>query len=133
MLLNRILRDKGTPVYTIHAEVKAALISIILWISSNAQLRKGDILPFKRTVIRDVAARTSCRGNIAGREGWLGCQQIAGSRDEIGTLPYRPLRVYCLLLPVPISTRLLWQPDETRYAEISEKCWHPATGLCPIC
>lgn len=34
---------------------------------------------------------------------------------------------------LPISTRLLWQPDETRYAEISRKSWHPATGLCPIC
>ncbi len=31
---------------------------------------------------------------------------------------------------LPIGARLLWQPDETRYAEISEKCYQ-ATGFVP--
>ncbi len=46
------------PVYAVSAEVEGCAYRRDLW-SPTASGRR-DILPFKRTVIRDVAARTSC-------------------------------------------------------------------------
>lgn len=60
-LLNRIQRDKGTPVYTIHAEVEGcAYQHNFVDLLKRAAQEGVTFLPFKRTVIRDVAARTSC-------------------------------------------------------------------------
>ncbi len=39
-----------------------------------------DILPFSELLSETLPLGQVVRGNIAGREGWLGCQQIAGSR-----------------------------------------------------
>lgn len=82
-LLNRIQRDKGTPVYTIHAEVegcawhhdfvdllkRAAHEGITFCPLSDLLPTSPDALPLGQIV----------RGSIPGREGWLGCQQTVSA------------------------------------------------------
>lgn len=78
-LLSRIHEDRGTPVYTIHAEVeggvchrdftqlleRAADEGIAFCPLSELLPATAEILPVGKIV----------RGTIPGREGWLGCQQ----------------------------------------------------------
>ena len=78
-ILSRIQRDTGTPVYTIHAEVEGGA-----WHSQFEELLQraadagitfcplGDLLPEDRNTLPPGEI---IRGHIAGREGWLGCQQ----------------------------------------------------------
>ncbi|EPJ5578365.1 4-deoxy-4-formamido-L-arabinose-phosphoundecaprenol deformylase [Citrobacter farmeri] len=78
-ILSRMQQDTGTPVYTIHAEVEGGA-----WHSQFEDLLQraaeagitfcplGDLLPADLNTLPSGAI---VRGNIAGREGWLGCQQ----------------------------------------------------------
>lgn len=80
-LLNRILRDKGTPVYTIHAEVEGcAYQHNFVDLLKRAAQEGVTFCPLSELLSGMLPLGQVVRGNIAGREGWLGCQQIAGSR-----------------------------------------------------
>ncbi len=80
-LLNRILRDKGTPVYTIHAEVEGcAYQHNFVDLLKRAAQEGVTFCPLSELLSETLPLGQVVRGNIAGREGWLGCQQIAGSR-----------------------------------------------------
>ena len=82
-LLERIRQDTGTPVYTIHAEVEggayAEQFDYLLTLAAQQEIRfcpLGQLLPddFRQLPVGKVV-----RGEIAGREGWLGCQQLLSS------------------------------------------------------
>ncbi len=80
-LLNRILRDKGMPVYTIHAEVEGcAYQHNFVDLLKRAAQEGVTFCPLSELLSGTLLLGQVVRGNIAGREGWLGCQQIAGSR-----------------------------------------------------
>lgn len=80
-LLNRILRDKGMPVYTIHAEVEGCAYQHNFVDLLKRAAREGvTFCPLSELLSGTLPLGQVVRGNIAGREGWLGCQQIAGSR-----------------------------------------------------
>lgn len=78
-ILSRMQRDTGTPVYTIHAEVEGGA-----WHSQFEELLQraadagitfcplGELLPDD---CNTLPPGEIIRGNIAGREGWVGCQQ----------------------------------------------------------
>ena len=79
-LLDCIHRDKGTPVYTIHAEVEgivcARQFDELLTMAEQEEIRfcpLSQLLPddFSRLPTGKVV-----RGELAGREGWLGRQQL---------------------------------------------------------
>ena len=78
-ILSRIQRDTGTPVYTIHAEVEGGAwhrqFEELLQRAADAGITfcpLGDLLPEDRNTLPPGEI---IRGHIAGREGWLGCQQ----------------------------------------------------------
>ena len=82
-LLEQIRKDTGTPVYTIHAEVEggayAEQFDYLLTLAAQQEIRfcpLGQLLPddFRQLPVGKVV-----RGEIAGREGWLGCQQLMSS------------------------------------------------------
>lgn len=80
-LLNRILRDKGTLIYTIHAEVEGcAYQHNFVDLLKRATQEGVTFCPLSELLSETLPLGQVVRGNIAGREGWLGCQQIAGSR-----------------------------------------------------
>ncbi len=79
-LLNRILRDKGMPVYTIYAEVEGCAYQHNFADPETGSPGRRDILPFKR-----IRYQGRCRSGKAFAEILLAvkagcCQQIAGSR-----------------------------------------------------
>lgn len=79
-LLNRIQRDKGTPAYTIHAEVEGcAYQHNFVDLLKRAAQEGVTFCPLSELLSGTLPLGQVVRGNIAGREGWLGCQQIAGS------------------------------------------------------
>lgn len=78
-LLSRILMSEGTPVYTIHAEVEGIAwhrnFEDLLIRAAEAGITfcpLGDLLP---ATPEALPVGKIGRGKIAGREGWLGCQQ----------------------------------------------------------
>ncbi len=80
-ILSRIQRDKGTPVYTIHAEVEGIAFQQqfddLLIRAADAGITfcpLGELLPDD---ISTLPTGQIVRGKIPGREGWLGCQQPA--------------------------------------------------------
>ena len=96
-LLNRILRDKGTPVYTIHAEVEGcAYQHNFVDLLKRAAQEGVTFCPYQRRCRSDKLFAEILPDVKAG---WV-ANKLRVVADEIGTLPYRPLRVYCLLLPV---------------------------------
>lgn len=78
-LLSRISMSEGTPVYTIHAEVEGIAhhqeFEDLLIRAAAAGITfcpLGDLLP---ATPEALPVGKIVRGKIAGREGWLGCQQ----------------------------------------------------------
>ncbi|AOV97310.1 4-deoxy-4-formamido-L-arabinose-phosphoundecaprenol deformylase [Edwardsiella hoshinae] len=78
-ILAKMLADRGVPVYTIHAEVegiaKQAQFAELLAMARAEQIEfcpLGDLLPDD---ITQLPSGRVVRATLAGREGWLGCQQ----------------------------------------------------------
>lgn len=83
-ILARMQRDPGTPVYTIHAEVEGCAyrsqFEDLIQRAIDAGITfcpLGDLLPDDR---QTLPPGQIVRGKIAGREGWLGCQQSVSIR-----------------------------------------------------
>ncbi len=89
------------PVYTIHAEVEGCAYQHNFVDLLNGAAQEGvTFCPLANCYQR------RCRSDKLFAEilpdvkaGWV-ANKLRVVADEIGTLPYRPLRVYCLLLPV---------------------------------
>lgn len=82
-IISRMLQDKGTPVYTIHAEVEGIvhqpLFEDLLVRARDAGITfcpLGELLPASP---ESLPLGQIVRGHIPGREGWLGCQQAASA------------------------------------------------------
>lgn len=81
-LVDCIHQDKGTPVYTIHAEVEGIAFSRqfeeLLVMAAEEGIR---FCPLSQLLPADVSVLPTgrvVRGNVAGREGWIGCEQRPG-------------------------------------------------------
>lgn len=80
-ILNVMHQASQTPVYTVHAEVEGiACLSVFTELLAMACREDivfcplGDLLPDNQTTLPSGSV---VRGQLAGREGWLGCQQTA--------------------------------------------------------
>ncbi|UAY96357.1 4-deoxy-4-formamido-L-arabinose-phosphoundecaprenol deformylase [Dickeya dadantii] len=78
-ILDKIHQDQGTPVYTIHAEVEGIVMSDqfseLLALAEQEGIRfcpLSELLPEDTTTL---PVGRVVRGSLAGRDGWLGCQQ----------------------------------------------------------
>lgn len=78
-ILDKIHHDQGTPVYTIHAEVEGIVMSDqfseLLALAEQEGIRfcpLSELLPDDTTTL---PVGRVVRGSLAGRDGWLGCQQ----------------------------------------------------------
>lgn len=81
-LIEQIKQATGTPVYTIHAEVEGIAqretFRQLLLLAEKERIRfcpLGELLPEDLTTL---PTGTLVRGTLAGREGWLGRQQLTG-------------------------------------------------------
>ncbi len=97
-----MLQDKGTPVYTIHAEVEGIvhqpLFEDLLVRARDAGITfcpLGELLP---TSPESLPLGQIVRGHIPGREGWLGANRQRAPHDEIDTLLSGFRRIYRALL-----------------------------------
>jgi len=82
-ILNRMHRGSGTPVYTIHAEVEG-IIGAEGFDELLGMAAREDIVfcPLSQLLPEDISTLPPgkvVRGEVAGREGWLGCQQLLSS------------------------------------------------------
>ncbi|KDE36466.1 4-deoxy-4-formamido-L-arabinose-phosphoundecaprenol deformylase [Kosakonia radicincitans] len=82
-ILDCIHSDNGTPVYTIHAEVEGIIgadgFDELLTMATREQIV---FCPLSQLLPDDVATLPVgkvVRGEVVGREGWLGCQQLLSS------------------------------------------------------
>ncbi|BAE75117.1 putative 4-deoxy-4-formamido-L-arabinose-phosphoundecaprenol deformylase ArnD [Sodalis glossinidius str. 'morsitans'] len=79
-ILDSIKADRGTPVYTIHAEVEGiALSGMFQELLSMAVAEGIRFCPLRELLPQDTAALPVgqvVRGEIPGREGWVGCQRL---------------------------------------------------------
>lgn len=78
-ILDKIHQDQGTPVYTIHAEVEGIIFSDLFDQLLTQAASEGICFCPLSDLLPDETAHLPhgkiVRGEIAGREGWLGCQQ----------------------------------------------------------
>lgn len=80
-ILARIAAQKGTPVYTVHAEVEGmvqrAAFSALLTQARERGIRFCPLSELLPCEIAQLPVGSVTRGSINGREGWLGCQRPA--------------------------------------------------------
>lgn len=78
-IIDRIKQDRGTPVYTIHAEVEGIVMSNMFSELLTLAEKEGiQFCPLGELLPENLASLPSgkiVRGSLPGREGWLGCQQ----------------------------------------------------------
>lgn len=82
-LLDCIHRDKGTPVYTIHAEVEgiayADQFDALLTMAEEEEIQFCPLSQLLPADFSELPSGKVVRGELAGREGWLGREQLLGS------------------------------------------------------
>ena len=82
-ILDRMKQDRGTPVYTIHAEVEGiAMGDIFSELLMRAEQEGIQFCPLSELLPEDLSCLPTgkiVRGSLPGREGWIGCQQSAES------------------------------------------------------
>ncbi|ACS87770.1 4-deoxy-4-formamido-L-arabinose-phosphoundecaprenol deformylase [Musicola paradisiaca] len=78
-ILDKIHQDKGTPVYTIHAEVEGIVMSEqfneLLALAEQEGIRFCPLSELLPDDLSSLPVGRVVRGSLAGRDGWLGCQQ----------------------------------------------------------
>lgn len=79
-LLEQIRKDTGTPVYTIHAEVEGGVCAeqfdYLLTLAAQQEILFCPLSQLLPDDFRQLPVGKVVRGELAGREGWLGCQQL---------------------------------------------------------
>ncbi len=82
-ILDCIHRDNGTPVYTIHAEVEGIIgadgFDELLTMAAREQIVFCPLSQLLPDNIATLPPGKVVRGEVVGREGWLGCQQLLSS------------------------------------------------------
>lgn len=84
-ILARMRADSGTPVYTIHAEVEGiSQLGAFADLLQRAKRQGLQFCPLGQLLPENPAQLPTgrvARGHIPGREGWLGCEKLAGCME----------------------------------------------------
>ncbi|PIJ50725.1 4-deoxy-4-formamido-L-arabinose-phosphoundecaprenol deformylase [Erwinia sp. OLTSP20] len=79
-ILEQMLQDQGTPVYTIHAEVEGIALhqqfEQLLVMAREAGIHFCPLSALLPDDVSQLPVGKVVRGSLTGREGWLGCQQV---------------------------------------------------------
>lgn len=82
-LLNLIHQDSGVPVYTIHAEVEGIAFAVqfaqLLELAAKQGIAFCPLSELLPDCLSTLPTGRVIRSEIAGREGWLGCEQLQDS------------------------------------------------------
>jgi len=80
-IIDKINQHRGTPVYTIHAEVEGiAMRQLFAELLTMAEQQGIQFCPLSELLPADTSTLPTgkvVRGSLHGREGWLGCEQLS--------------------------------------------------------